>query len=114
MSVQQLVSRNEILKLPFGECLGSSFQWPGGQYCAIHTDRGMVGCGIYDCHIASQFGYAVAIARGTPSHPLREPEDLLNALIVELSGAATSMGIQKGMTGLQALAIMCQDPFPRG
>lgn len=109
MSVKQLVARNELLTFDFGECLGTSFQWPGGQYCAIHTDRGVVGCGIYDCQIASRFGYAVAIARGTPSHPLREPEDLLTALIVELSESAASMGIKKGMTGREALILMCQD-----
>ena len=109
MSVQQLISRNEVLQFPFGECLGSSFRWPGGQYCAIHTDRGIVGCGIYDCRIASQFGYAVAIARGTPTHPLCDPEDLLEAVIVDLSDAASSMGVQKGMTGREALMIMCKN-----
>jgi len=108
MSTQQLTSRNDVLQFPFGDCIGTSFQWPGGQYCAIHTDRGLVGCGLYDCGIASQFGYAVAIARGTPSHPLREPEDLLDAVIVETSDAALSMGIQAGMTGREALKIMCQ------
>ena len=108
MSTSQLSSRNEILHLPFGDCLGTSFRWPGGQYCAIHTDRGIVGCGLYDCDIASKFGYAVAIARGTPSNPLSEPEDLLTASIVEASEAAIAMGIQIGMTGRDALAIMCR------
>jgi uncharacterized protein YunC (DUF1805 family) len=68
----------------------------------------MVGCGIYDCRIASQFGYAVAIARGTPAHPLCEPEDLLDAIIVDLSDSASSMGVQKGMTGREALMILCK------
>lgn len=107
MSIEKLSHRSEVLRLPFGECLGTSYSWPGGQYCAIHTDRGIVACGLYDCQIASQFGYAVAIARGTPSHPLREPEDLYEAKIVELSEKARQLGIKEGMSGREALQLMC-------
>ena len=49
---------------------------------------------------------AFAIARGTPEHPLREPEDLYEARIIGLSAAAARLGISKGMTGLQALQKM--------
>jgi uncharacterized protein YunC (DUF1805 family) len=44
-----------------------------------------------------------AIAKGTPQHPLREPEDLYEASIVSVSDAAQDLGIQEGMTGLEAL-----------
>ncbi|HVU86206.1 MAG TPA: DUF1805 domain-containing protein [Pirellulales bacterium] len=97
-------ARNEVLHTPHGDVLGTSYRWPGGQYCAIHTNRGLVGCGIYDVAIAGEFGLAVAIARGTPTKPLCEPEDLYHAKIVEVSEPARQMGIEPGMTGLDALA----------
>lgn len=91
------------LQTPHGEVLGASYSWPGGQYCAIHTSKGFVGCGIYDVRIAGEFGMAVAIARGTPQCPLREPEDLLAARIVEVSEPARKLGITPGMTGEEAV-----------
>lgn len=106
MSIENLRSRHEPIELPFGQVLGCSYQWPGGQYCVIHTDRGILGCGLYDCSIGSQFGLAVAIARGTPANPLREPEDLLNANVADVSQAAHDMGIRIGMLGLDALKIL--------
>lgn len=106
MSIEQLSANQRVMQTPFGEVLGGSYRWPGGQYCVIHTDRGILGCGIYDCAIASQFGYAVAIARGTPEKPLCEPEDLLFAKIAEVSELAAAAGIQPGMTGMEALGLL--------
>jgi uncharacterized protein YunC (DUF1805 family) len=103
MKVSLPTARNEVLETPHGSALGTSFRWPGGQYCAIHTDRGLVGCGNYDVHTAGEFGLVVAIARGTPANPLCEPEDLYQAKIVEVSEPARKMGILPGMTGLEAL-----------
>ena len=103
MSIQNLVHSQRVLQTSAGEVLGCSYRWPGGQYCAIHTERGIVGCGIYDCATASRFGMAVAIARGTPAVPLVEPEDLLNAQIVEVSQLAAQLGVTPGMTGAEAL-----------
>ena len=91
------------LETPHGPAIGASYRWPGGQYCAIHTARGMVGCGLFDVHVASEFGMAVAIARGTPANPLAEPEDLYQARIVEVSEPARQLGISPGMTGSEAL-----------
>lgn len=99
-----LVSRNQPITTPHGPALGTSYRWPGGQYCAIHTPRGFIGCGIYDVHTAGEFGIVVAIARGTPERPLCEPEDLLPARIVEVSEPARRLGIEPGMTGAEALA----------
>jgi uncharacterized protein YunC (DUF1805 family) len=106
MSIEHLQSRQEVMNLPMGQALGCSYSWPSGQYCAIHTDRGILACGLYDCAIASQFGYAVAIARGTPTNPLCEPEDLLNAKIADASQTAQDMGIRIGMLGSDALKIL--------
>jgi uncharacterized protein YunC (DUF1805 family) len=91
------------LNTPHGAAIGASYRWPGGQYCAIHTARGLVGCGIFDVHVASEFGMAVAIAKGTPAKPLVEPEDLFPAKIVAVSEPARQLGIVPGMTGEEAL-----------
>jgi uncharacterized protein YunC (DUF1805 family) len=94
---------NRTLQFQGGQAIGTSYQWPGGQYCAIHTDKGLVGCGIYDIRAANEFSLAVAIARGTPANPLREPEDLFNAKILEVSQAAERLGVSAGMTGREAV-----------
>jgi uncharacterized protein YunC (DUF1805 family) len=72
----------------------------------------MVGCGIYDVHTAGKFHMAVAIARGTPDHPLCEPEDLLSAKIVEVSSPAAQLGITPGMNGLEALGVLLHTASP--
>ena len=92
------------LETPFGTAIGAAYEWEGGQYCAIHTGCGVIGCGIYDIGCADEFDMAFAIAKGTPEHPLREPEDLYDARIVACSAAASQLGITEGMTGLEALA----------
>lgn len=96
------------LETPYGQAIGASYRWPGGQYCAIHTGRGMLGCGIFDVQIASEFGMVVAIARGTPAKPLVEPEDLYQAQVADVSEPARRLGIEPGMTGLEALAKLLQ------
>lgn len=106
MSLPLPVANNRIIQTPHGDALGTSYRWSGGQYCAIHTDRGLIGCGIYNPQVAGEFGQAVAIAKGTPENPLCEPEDLYDAKIVEVSQPAEKMGIHVGMTGMEALAKM--------
>jgi uncharacterized protein YunC (DUF1805 family) len=103
MNISVPQARQQIIDTPHGQVLGSSFRWSGGQYCAIHTARGFIGCGIYDVHVAGEFGIVVAIAKGTPQKPLCEPEDLFDAKIVEASEPAKALGIKPGMTGLEAL-----------
>jgi uncharacterized protein YunC (DUF1805 family) len=96
------------LETPFGPVIGASYRWQGGQYCAIHTARGVVGCGIFDLACADVFSMSFAIARGTPEHPLCEPEDLFDARIVGVSAAAHCQGVRPGMTGLDAVRQMLQ------
>lgn len=103
VSLEQLQAENRTIETPHGPALGTSYRWPGGQYCAIHTPHGLVGCGIYDVHTAGEFGIAIAIARGTPAKPLVVPEDLFDAKIVDLSEPARRLGICEGMTGLEAV-----------
>jgi uncharacterized protein YunC (DUF1805 family) len=104
------LAQNRTLNFAAGQAIGSTYQWPGGQYCAIHTSKGLVGCGIYDIRAANEFNLAVAIARGTPKNPLREPEDLFKAKILEVSQAAEKLGVVPGMTGLEAVEKMLSAP----
>ena len=99
-------AEQRVIETSHGPVVGAAYDWDSGQYCAIHTARGVVGCGIYDIACADEFGMAFAIAKGTPEHPLREPEDLYEARIVAVSRAAKEMGIDVGMTGLDAVEKM--------
>ncbi len=96
------------LKFDNGTALGISNRWHQGQYCSILTQAGIVGCGIYDLKTPAEFGQAIAICKGTPAHPLTEPEDLFDSKIVGLTPKAASFGIQLGMTGRQAVELMLQ------
>jgi uncharacterized protein YunC (DUF1805 family) len=86
-----------------GCATGISNRWRQGQYCVILTEAGLVGCGIYDVKTAGEFGQAVAIARGTPQNPLVNPEDLLDARIVDATPRAKELGVKIGMTGREAV-----------
>lgn len=78
--------------------------WQGGQFVILVAPNGLVACGVVDPAVMDRFGAAVAVARGTPECPLVTAEDLLAARIVEVTGAAASLGISVGMTGAEALA----------
>jgi uncharacterized protein YunC (DUF1805 family) len=98
--------------IPFknGSAIGISNRWHKGQYCVLLTEAGLVGCGIYDVKTAAEFGQAVAIARGTPQHPLVNPEDLFEARIVEATPRARELGVQIGMTGREAVECLLAAP----
>ncbi len=89
-----------------GSAVGISNRWRQGQYCVIMTEAGLVGCGIYDLRTATEFGQAVAIARGTPEKPLVEPEDLLPARIIDATPQAKALGVRVGMTGREAVETL--------
>ena len=89
-----------------GCATGMSHRWKNGQYCSIMTAAGIVGCGIYDCATAAEFGQIIAIAKGTPGNPLVEPEDLLDAKIVGMTPQAAKLGVAEGMTGKEAVEIL--------
>jgi uncharacterized protein YunC (DUF1805 family) len=91
-----------------GAAIGVSHRWHRGQYCSIFTKAGIVGCGIYDMRTPSEFGQAIAIARGTPSHPLVEPEDLLDAQIVDATEPAKQLGVKIGMKGREAVELLLE------
>ncbi len=86
-----------------GRATGASVKWDGGQFCFIATDRGILGCGIFNIGILDEFDMAGALAKGTPSLPLVEPEDLLSARVSMVSVKAREIGITEGMTGEEVL-----------
>ena len=94
------------LQFEHGRAIGISNRWDQGQYCAILTKAGIVGCGIYDIAVADEFRMVFALAKGTPEKPLVEPEDLLTARIVKVSARARGLGIAEGMSGAEALRIL--------
>jgi uncharacterized protein YunC (DUF1805 family) len=95
-----------VIETPAGRAIGHAAKWEGGQYCARITRRGLIGCGAYHVPTMEHFGEAVAIARGTPTNPLVEPEDLFEAKIVQASRQAQELGVRVGDTGLEALTKM--------
>jgi uncharacterized protein YunC (DUF1805 family) len=86
-----------------GAASGLSVGWDGGQFVIIAARKGLVACGIVDLAVAEKFGFAVAIARGTPEKPLVTPDDLLAAVVADVSTKAAEYGIRKGMSGREAL-----------
>lgn len=99
-------STSRELTFENGSAIGISNRWENGQYCSIITLRGIVGCGIYDMVTPAEFNQAIAIAKGTPSNPLVEPEDLFDAKIVDATPQAKALGIEIGMTGREAVEKM--------
>lgn len=99
-------STTKVLQFEHGTALGMSHRWNGGQYCSILTHAGIVGCGIYAIDVPTEFGQAIAIAKGTPAQPLTYPEDLYEAQIVDCTPRARELGIREGMSGREAVEHM--------
>ena len=86
--------------------LGLQVSWEGGQFVMVVARNGLVSCGIVDMAVMEKFGAAIALTRGTPEKPLRTAEDLMRALILEVTPAAAARGVTKGMSGKEALEIL--------
>ena len=99
------------LQFDNGQAIGMSHRWHKGQYCSILSKAGIVGCGIYDLVTTAEFDQAIAIAKGTPAHPLCEPEDLFDAKIVGCTPKAEAFGVRIGMSGREAVELMLQAEF---
>ncbi|MDB4540315.1 YunC family protein [bacterium] len=106
MNVRLPRTITQSMQFKNGCATGMSHRWKKGQYCSIMTEAGIVGCGIYDLATAGEFGQAIAIAKGTPQHPLVDPDDLLEASIVAATPQALALGIQPGMSGRAAVELM--------
>jgi uncharacterized protein YunC (DUF1805 family) len=111
MSESLPLTISHAMQFKNGCAIGISNRWHKGQYCVILTAAGLVGCGIYDMKTPAEFGQALAIARGTPQKPLVNPEDLLDARIVDATPQAKALGIEIGMTGREAVELMLTAPL---
>lgn len=89
--------------------LGLAVSWSDSQFVMIVAERGLVSCGVVDKAVMERAGAAIAIARGTPEHPLKTVEDLLCARIADVTAKAAEYGIVAGMTGAEALRILSVD-----
>jgi len=86
-----------------GHARGVACSWEGGQFVTIVARRGMLACGIFDAAVCEGFGFAVAMAHGTPDAPLARPDDLLAARVDSVSPRARELGVREGMLGAEAL-----------
>ena len=91
------------IKMKNGNVKGLTVIWNNGQYVAITGNKGFLGCGAFDLNVMEEFNFAVAIAKGTPEHPFKTPEDLLNANVASVTKKAIELGIFIGMKGKDAL-----------
>lgn len=67
----------------------------------IQGNRGMLGCGYVSLGAAEKFGHALAIVKGVASF-----DDMLAAVVQEVSPAAAALGVKAGMAGREALTLM--------
>ncbi len=87
-----------------GSAIGLSMEWKGGQIVIIVAEKGLVACGAIDIKVMDAFSAVVAVARGTPQSPLKTPDNLLAAKIVDATSKAKEHGVTVGMSGKEALA----------
>ena len=69
------------------------------------TEKGIVGCGLFDIPVFERFNCPAAKARNLKG-PIADIEGLLSANIIELNDSAKKLGIKEGMTGKEALELM--------
>lgn len=67
----------------------------------IRASEGLLACGYIDAATCSKTGEACAIVTGVATH-----DDMLEALVSSMSDAAAEMGVELGMTGLEAIEVM--------
>ncbi|MBP1928818.1 uncharacterized protein YunC (DUF1805 family) [Methanolinea mesophila] len=69
--------------------------------------RGIVGCGAIDVQALERFGYPAARVRPTRGDSIATIRDLLEGEIREANPSASGLGITPGMSGMQALELLC-------
>jgi len=96
-------------KIADGKATGVSVKWSDGQFCFIATERGILGCGIFDINVFNEVGYVGAFAKGTKEKPFVEPEDLLDGRVSLVSEKAREIGIIEDMTGEEVLQKLLRE-----
>jgi uncharacterized protein YunC (DUF1805 family) len=66
----------------------------------IKAKNGFVGCGYFDIETADKLNEQVAIVTGVKCF-----DDVLKAEVIKYSKAAAAAGVEKGMSGKEALMI---------
>ncbi len=66
------------------------------------TDKGFVGCGLYDVNVFDKFGCPAAKVR-SPKGPITDMQGLLDSPVVEVNSCAKAVGVHEGITGRDAL-----------
>ena len=69
--------------------------------------RGMVGCGAFDVQALDRFGYPAARVKPTAGDSISSIGDLLSGEIKEANPSAVNLGVTVGMSGKQALELLC-------
>ena len=78
-----------------------SIKTPRATLLVIAGARGILGCGYINCQAAAKLGDAAAIVRGVKNF-----DDMLGAVVAEVSPAAAELGVAVGMSGREALLRM--------
>ncbi len=69
------------------------------------TDKGFVGCGLFDIPVFERFASPAAKVKSSAG-PITNIEGLLSANVIDLNESAKKLGIEQGMSGLEALEKM--------
>lgn len=95
-----------VKEMADGKATGVSVKFDGGQFCFIATNRGILGCGIFDIEVFDEVNYIGALCKGTIEKSYIEPEDLLDGRVSLVSKKAREIGIAEGMIGKEVLEIL--------
>lgn len=80
---------------------GVEIPLPGAPLVLASAANGFVMCGYLDIQTANKLNVAAAVVRG-----VKNIDDLLNAKIQAVSETAAKKGVELGMTGRAALALL--------
>lgn len=83
------------------EFYGIRIQTSHANILMIKGKQGFVGCSYFDVDAADSLKEPMAVVTGVKTY-----DDLLKAKVVKVSHAALALGVQPGMTGQEALAIL--------
>jgi uncharacterized protein YunC (DUF1805 family) len=67
------------------------------------TQKGMIGCGVFDVMALDKWEYPAAKMKGR-NGPIVTGQDLLAASVAAANESAKKLGIKEGMSGTEALA----------
>ncbi len=92
----------EMVELDNGTAMGISLQMQNAPLLLIRAKRGFVMCGYLDLEAAASLGDLAVKLKG-----VKTIEDMLGAPVAGVTSAAAALGIKQGMTGKEALELMC-------